>query len=51
MSSSPAPAPAPPPAPVDQPKPVNPEPVHESVDPEKGRVKNPVPGKSEHPTQ
>lgn len=38
--------------PTEPPKPANPEPLHEteSSDPEKGRVKNPVPGKSEHPT-
>ena len=33
------------------PKPVNPEPEHEHLDPEKGRVEEPEPGKSEHPTQ
>jgi len=44
-------APAPPSPPTELPKPVNPEPPHEHVDPEKGRVKTPEPGKSEHPTQ
>jgi len=50
MSSAPAPT-HPPPSPL--PKPVNPEPLEEkeSVDPEKGRVRTPQPGKSEHPTQ
>ena len=43
-SSAPAPTPEPP-------KPVNPEPLQEPTDPEKGRVKVPEPGKSEHPTQ
>lgn len=45
------PAPTSPPGGV--PKPANPEPLQESEssDPEKGRVKNPEPGKSEHPTQ
>ncbi|MBA3774595.1 MAG: hypothetical protein H0X13_19515 [Ramlibacter sp.] len=47
MSS--APAPANPPA--ELPKPVNPEPLQEPADPEKGRVKVPEPGKSDHPTQ
>jgi len=39
------------PAPTEPPKPANPEPLHETeaADPEKGRVKAPVPGKSEHP--
>lgn len=46
-----APAPSPPPAPAEAPKPANPEPLQEAVDPEKGRVKTPEPGKSEHPTQ
>jgi hypothetical protein len=49
MSNAPATSPAP--APADAPKPANPEPLQEPVDPEKGRVKAPVPGKSEHPTQ
>lgn len=45
-------APAPPPAaPTDAPKPANPEPTTAPVDPEKGRVKTPEPGKSEHPKQ
>jgi hypothetical protein len=43
-----APAPTAPPEP---PKPANPEPLQEPIDPEKGRVKVPEPGKSEHPTQ
>jgi hypothetical protein len=50
MTSAPAPA-APAPAPTYPPKPVNPEPLQEPTDPEKGRVKSPEPGKSEHPTQ
>lgn len=45
-----APAP-PPPVPVDAPKPANPEPTAPPTDPEKGRVQNPVPGRSEHPKQ
>jgi hypothetical protein len=42
---------APTPAPTEPPKPANPEPLQETetTDPEKGRVKTPVPGKSEHP--
>jgi hypothetical protein len=56
MSSAPASTPAttPPPPPTEAPKPANPEPLQpskESQDPEKGRVKTPQPGKSEHPTQ
>jgi hypothetical protein len=47
MSAS-APAPTAPPEP---PKPANPEPLQEPIDPEKGRVRVPEPGKSEHPTQ
>jgi hypothetical protein len=43
-----APAPTAPPEP---PKPANPEPLQEPIDPEKGRVRVPEPGKSEHPTQ
>lgn len=31
------------------PKPVNPEPLPEPTDPEKGKVPSPEPGKSEHP--
>ena len=46
MSSAPAPTSAP----TEPPKPVNPEPEHEHLDPEKGRVEEPEPGK-EHPTQ
>lgn len=45
---------APTPAPAEEPpKPANPEPLHETeaADPEKGRVKSPVPGKSEHPSE
>lgn len=37
------------PAPTLPPKPANPEPHPEPLDPEKGRVKTPEPGKSEHP--
>lgn len=40
------------PAPTEPPKPTNPEPRHhhdEAEDPEKGRVRTPEPGKSEHP--
>jgi hypothetical protein len=48
MSNAPA---APTPAPADAPKPANPEPLQEPIDPEKGRVKAPEPGKSEHPKQ
>jgi hypothetical protein len=44
-------APASSPAPAEAPKPANPEPLQEPVDPEKGRVKAPEPGKSEHPNQ
>ena len=40
---------APAPAPTYPPKPVDPEPLQEPIDPEKGRVKTPEPGKSEHP--
>ena len=41
------------PAPTEPPKPANPEPLleTESSDPEKGRVKTPELGKSEHPKQ
>ena len=46
----PAPA-APAPPPTHAPKPVDPEPFQEPMDPEKGRVKTPAPGKSDHPTQ
>jgi hypothetical protein len=42
-------APAHTPAPTVAPKPANPEPHPEPQDPEKGRVKTPEPGKSEHP--
>lgn len=56
MTSTPA-APSQPPhhpphphPPTEPPKPVNPEPQHEHLDPEKGRVKEPEPGKSDHPT-
>jgi hypothetical protein len=59
MAGAPAPATppaptepaAPAPAPTHLPKPVNPEPFQKPMDPEKGRVKTPVPGKSEHPTR
>jgi hypothetical protein len=44
MVSSPAPTPAP----TEAPKPANPEPLQEPIDPEKGRVKSPTPGRSEH---
>ena len=38
------------PAPVaEPPKPANPEPTPAPTDPEKGRVKTPEPGKSDHP--
>ena len=47
MSSAPAPTSPP----TQPPKPVNPEPEHEHLDPEKGRVEEPEPDKSEHPTQ
>ena len=46
-----APASSPPPPPADAPKPANPEPLQEPIDPEKGRVKTPEPGKPEHPKQ
>ena len=49
--SSTASEPAPPPPPPAEPKPANPEPTAAPIDPEKGRVKVPEPGKSEHPTQ
>ena len=42
---------APVPPPTEAPKPANPEPLQEPIDPEKGRVKTPEPGKSEHPKQ
>ena len=45
MSSAPAPTSPP----TEPPKPVNPEPEHEHLDPEKGRVAEPEPGKPEHP--
>ncbi|MDB5870811.1 MAG: hypothetical protein JWQ07_253 [Ramlibacter sp.] len=48
MASAPAPA-APAPPPTAPPKPANPEPHQAPLDPEKGRVKTPEPGKSEHP--
>jgi len=47
MSSTPANTPAP--APTLPPKPANPEPHQEPQDPEKGRVKTPELGRSEHP--
>lgn len=52
-NTPPAPShpPHPPHPPAEPPKPVNPEPPHEHLDPEKGRVKEPEPGKSDHPTQ
>jgi hypothetical protein len=43
-----APAPHPP---ADAPKPANPEPTAAPIDPEKGRVETPEPGKSEHPKE
>lgn len=52
MSTAPAPhapAPAPTHGPTHAPKPVDPEPHPEPTDPEKGSVKTPEPGKSEHP--
>lgn len=39
---------APTPAPTEAPKPANPEPLQEPTDPEKGRVKAPPPGRSDH---
>ena len=48
MTSAPA---STPPPPAEPPKPANPEPLPDPLDPEKGRVKTPEPGKSEHPTQ
>lgn len=39
---------APTPAPTEPPKPANPEPLQEPIDPEKGRVESPAPGRSEH---
>lgn len=45
MSNTPAQSPEP----TLPPKPANPEPHLEPQDPEKGRVKSPEPGKSEHP--
>ena len=50
MTHAPA-APAPAPGPSHSPKPVDPEPLQDPIDPEKGRVETPEPGKSEHPTQ
>ncbi|MDB5899864.1 MAG: hypothetical protein JWP22_3759 [Ramlibacter sp.] len=47
--TSQTPAPGSPPA--DEPKPANPEPTTPPVDPEKGAVRSPGPGKSEHPKQ
>jgi hypothetical protein len=47
MSNATAPAPPP----TESPKPTNPEPLEDPVDPEKGRVQGPTPGKSEHPKQ
>jgi hypothetical protein len=47
MSSGTAPVPPP----TEAPKPANPEPLQDRADPEKGRVKSPEPGKSEHPKQ
>lgn len=38
-----------PPAPTEPPKPANPEPLQHPVDPEKGGVPTPEPGKSDHP--
>jgi hypothetical protein len=49
VASTPAGTPAPPPA--ELPKPATPEPLQEPIDPEKGRVKAPEPGKSEHPSE
>lgn len=39
---------SPTPAPTEEPKPANPEPLQPAIDPEKGRVKSPIPGRSEH---
>jgi len=47
MSTSPVPTSAP----TGPPKPVNPEPEYEDIDPEKGRVEEPEPGKPDHPGQ
>jgi len=47
MSSEPTPTSPP----TEPPKPVNPEPEHEHLDPEKGRVEEPEPGKPEHPDE
>lgn len=49
--AAPATPATPAPTPTHAPKPVDPEPLQEPIDPEKGRVKTPEPGKSEHPTQ
>jgi hypothetical protein len=46
VSDSPVAPAAPTPAPHE---PANPEPLQEPIDPEKGRVPTPEPGKSEHP--
>ncbi|MCM2251589.1 MAG: hypothetical protein NDJ19_04435 [Ramlibacter sp.] len=50
-TAAPATPATPAPTPTHAPKPVDPEPLQEPIDPEKGRVKTPEPGKSEHPTQ
>ncbi len=42
---------SPPPAPTEPPKPANPEPMHPPDDSDNSRVKEPEPGKSEHPGQ
>lgn len=51
MPSAPKAPASPAPAPSHPPKPADPEPLQEPIDPEKGRVKVPEPGKSEHPTK
>lgn len=48
MNGNPTSTTAPTPAPTEAPKPANPEPLQQHVDPEKGRVKSPEPGRSEH---
>lgn len=51
MPHAPADPAAPAPGPPHVPKPADPEPLQDPIDPEKGRVKAPDPGKSEHPTK
>jgi hypothetical protein len=40
---------SPTPAPTEPPKPSNPEPLHPPADPDNSRLKEPEPGKREHP--